>query len=95
MTLFGHIGRELQSWWRAADSAARTRASEKLEWEVRELEHIFALLTLGAFTGLPSPPMQLTLELLPLMERELQLMLSRIDTAHDPLAELFSTLDVL
>ncbi len=89
------LGRILLGWWRAADGAARAKASEKLEWEVRELENIFALLTLGAFTGLPSPPMQLTLELLPLMERDLLLMIAKVDTASDPLAELFSTLNVL
>ncbi len=89
------LGKKLRGWWRLADQVARAEASQKLEWEVREMENIFALLTLGAFTGLPSPPMQLTLELLPLMERELLLMLEKVDTASDPLAELFSTLNVL
>ncbi|MDH3237638.1 MAG: hypothetical protein OEM42_01790 [Deltaproteobacteria bacterium] len=89
------LRQKLRGWWRTADQVARAQATEKLEWEVREMENIFALLTLGAFTGLPSPPMQLTLELLPLMERELLLMLEKVDTASDPLAELFSTLNVL
>jgi hypothetical protein len=89
------LGRRLRGWWRLADEVARSEASEKLEWEVREMENIFALLTLGAFVGLPSPPMQLTLELLPLMERDLLRMMEKVDTASDPLAELFSTLNVL
>lgn len=89
------LRQKLLDWWRLADQVARAEASEKLEYEVGEMENIFALLTLGAFAGLPSPPMQLTLELLPLMERDLLLMLEKVDTASDPLAELFSTLNVL
>jgi len=89
------LRKKLRGWWRLADQVARAEASEKLEYEIREMENIFALLTLGAFAGLPSPPMQLTLELLPLMERDLLLMLEKVDTASDPLADLFSTLNVL
>jgi hypothetical protein len=74
--------------------AMRHSATDRIEWETHELENIFALLVLGVFVGLPSPPMQLTLELMPLMERELVIMINRADTAHDPLSELFSTLDV-
>ena len=72
----------------------RHSATERIEWETVELENIFSLLVLGVFVGLPSPPMQLTLELMPLMESELVLMINRADTANDPLAELFSVLDV-
>ena len=59
-----------------------------------ELEHIFALLVQGAFVGIPSPPMQISLELLPLMEREMMLMMKKIDTANEPLSHLFSIFDV-
>jgi hypothetical protein len=38
--------------------------------------------------------MQISLELLPLMERELLLMTEKIDTANEPLSHLFSTFDV-
>ncbi len=72
----------------------RHSATERIEWETVELENIFALLVLGVYVGLPAPPMQLTLELMPLMERELVLMINRAETANDPLAELFSVLDV-
>ncbi len=89
------LGNKLRTWWRLMDATARAEASGTLEWEAREMENIFGLLTLGAFCGLPSPPMQLSLELLPLMERELLLMLDKVNTASDPLAELFSTLNVL
>jgi hypothetical protein len=38
--------------------------------------------------------MQITLSLLPMMENELELMLDKVQTAHDPLGELFSVLDI-
>lgn len=76
------------------DRAAREKAVDTLVWETTELEHIFGLLVLGSFVGLPSPPMQITLDLLPDMERHLLLMLQRVDTSSTALSELFSILDV-
>ena len=67
---------------------------EEIEAELEELEHVFALLVQGAFVGIPSPPMQISLSLLPLMEREILLMTEKIDTANEPLSHLFSTFDV-
>ncbi|WP_462324158.1 hypothetical protein [Desulfoplanes sp.] len=71
----------------------KERATETLEWEVGEMENIFAVLVLGSFIGIPSPPIQVTLELLPLMERELLLMTNKVATSSDPLAEVCSVLD--
>lgn len=70
----------------------RDKATGLLEFELLELENIFALLVLGSFIGLPAPPVHLTLQLLPHMERELQLMLERVSVAHDGLAEVVSVL---
>ncbi len=72
----------------------RSHAVEGVEWEYIELEHIFSLLVLGAFVGLPSPPMQISLELLPYMEKNLLLMLDKTDTASGPISELTSILNV-
>ncbi|MCF8051166.1 MAG: hypothetical protein K9L59_08005 [Desulfobacterales bacterium] len=80
--------------WRTADEVAREKAVETVSHEVTELENIFALLVLGMFVGIPSPPIQITLDLMPDMEREFDLMLSKVATAHDPLGELFSVLDI-
>ncbi len=71
----------------------RSNVSELHEWEEKELRNIFALLVVGSFTGIPSPPVHITMELLPEMEDDLHIMLNRIQTAHDPLGELFSLLD--
>ncbi|WP_319468397.1 hypothetical protein [uncultured Pseudodesulfovibrio sp.] len=79
--------------YRFADEVYRHQATERLEWEARELENIFSLLTLGAFVGMQAPPMHISLELLPEMEEELVIMTNRVCTAHDPLADLFSMFD--
>lgn len=80
--------------WRTADEVAREKAVETVSHEVTELENIFALLVLGMFVGIPSPPIQITLDLMPDMEHEFDLMCSKVTTAHDPLGELFSVLDI-
>ncbi|MFW5810853.1 MAG: hypothetical protein ACOCWY_04560 [Thermodesulfobacteriota bacterium] len=67
---------------------------ETIEHEAGELENIFGILVLGAFLGIPSPPIHLTMELLPLMEDEFAIMLDKVATAHDPLGELFSVLKI-
>jgi len=72
----------------------REKATEMLEFELKELENIFSLLILGGFVGMPSPPVPIAIELLPYMERELTVMLSRSDMASDPLASHVGMLDV-
>ena len=80
--------------WRTADQVARAKAVDTLEYEVEELDNIFGIIVLGAFIGIPSPPIQLTLELLPVMEKEFETMLNKVATAHDPLGELFSVFSI-
>lgn len=80
--------------WQSLNRFAGSQAVEVIEWEYEELQHIFALLVLGSFIGLPSPPLQVTLDLVPDMEQDLHLMLGKIDTASGPLSELFSLLNV-
>ena len=70
----------------------RENATHILEYEIEEIEHIFALLLFGSFTGMPSPPVHITLQLLPLMEKELELMFTKVATAHDALGEITSIL---
>jgi len=72
----------------------REKATGMLEFELKELENIFSLLVLGGFVGMPAPPGPISLELLPYMERELIVMLSRSDLALDPLGSLMGFLEV-
>lgn len=85
----------IKSAGRFVDEMHRSKATERLEWETRELENIFSLLTLGAFVGMQAPPMHISLELLPEMEQELVIMTNRVCMAQDPLADLFSMFDAL
>jgi len=88
------IGRQVREAYHAGDKVARGKAVETLEVELGEMENVFSLLVLGAFVGLPSPPMQISLDLMPHMERELIKMTQDVDTAVTPISRLFSTFDI-
>ena len=92
--LLKKIKLSLISSWQIADEVARSKAIEGAEAELEELEYIFALLVQGSFVGMPSPPVQISLDLLPLMEKELALMIEHINTSNEPLSKLFSTFDI-
>ena len=62
--------------------------------EVEELQNIFALLLLGSFVGLPSPPSFLAVELPPYMQQELEVLNKRAQDSNDMLAEMFGTLGI-
>jgi hypothetical protein len=85
---------KITAFWRIADEVGRGKAVGVIETEVEEMENIFGLLVLGSFVGLPAPPMQISLDLMPHMERELLLMLEKVDVANEPISQLFSVLDV-
>lgn len=86
--------KKLGAIWKTGDEMARGKAVDTIESELEEMENIFGILVLGSFIGLPSPPMQVSLDLMPYMERELILMLQKVDTANAPLSELFSVFDI-
>ncbi|HEY8425047.1 MAG TPA: hypothetical protein VIK73_03410 [Limnochordales bacterium] len=77
----------LTEWW-------RQRAIGYIQAERRELENVFALLVLGSFVGLPSPPTPLALRLLPQMGRELAVMRARAQEMDDVYAEIASLFDL-
>lgn len=79
---------------RVIDEVARSKAVELAEQELSEMEHSFALLVFGMFVGLPSPPGQITLDLLPVSEKEITLLLNKVDTAHEPLSVLASLFQI-
>ena len=88
---FGHI---IKSAIKIATQVNREKATALLEFEVKELDNIFALLVLGGFAGLPYPPSPIAIELLPYMEKELIMLLSRTDLAQDPIGVLAGMLDM-
>ena len=88
------IGTKLSAAFKNIDAVMRDRAVETVAYELDELDNLFGVLVLGALIGIPSPPIHITMELLPLMGRELNLMLEKVSTAHDPLGDLFSVLQI-
>jgi hypothetical protein len=72
----------------------RDKATGMLEFELKELENIFLLLIIGGFVGMPSPPAPVALELLPYLEKEIAIMLSRSDLSNDPLGALMGMLEI-
>ena len=85
---------KIKAFFDSIDEIQRSKAAEAYEVEEKELRNIFALMVFGSFVGLPATPAHITVALLPEMEKELDFMLSKINSANDPLAELFSTLDI-
>ncbi len=79
---------------RDIEGILRARSTEYVEAELRELENIFALLILGSFIGLPSPPTTVSLSLLPHMGRELLIMRSVTRRLDDMLGEMAGLFDI-
>ena len=94
MPIVKTIKNKILSAFYVADEVMRGKAVQTIEYEVGELDNIFAILVLGAFIGIPSPPIHITMALLPEMEKEFEIMLEKVSTAHDPLGDLFSVLDI-
>ena len=92
--LLARIKNMLVETWQVGDRVGRSKAVEAIESEVEEMENIFGILVLGSFVGMPSPPMQISLDLMPYMEKELILMLEKVDTASEPISQLFSIFNI-
>lgn len=86
--------KKLQNFLRLYENSSKTKAIDLMEYELGELEHIFGLLVLSNFVGLPSPPMNITLDMLPDMEKHLIQLINKIETAENPLSDLASILNI-
>ena len=84
----------LQELFSTITASHRERAAALTCMEMEELENIFALLVVGSFVGLPSPPSFIAVELLPFMENELQILSRRARDADDMLAEMCGMLGI-
>ena len=92
--IIGRMKHSIAGIWQVADEVARDKAVGTIEAEKEELDYIFAVLVQGTFIGMPSPPVHISMDLLPLMEKDLILLLERVDTANEPLSRLFSVFDI-
>ena len=78
----------------AIDTWNKEELTEMHERELMELQHIFALVNFGVVVGLPMPPLHITAELLPFLDKEIEIMFNRLENSFDPLGELFSILSI-
>ncbi|NJE04778.1 hypothetical protein E3E36_01135 [Thermococcus sp. M36] len=74
--------------------AFRQQSTEYIEFELRELENVFALVLMGAFVGIPSPPTTLVIRLMPHMVREIKVMHQRAVDLDDVFAEVAGMFDI-
>lgn len=82
----------IQKAWNIIAQVHRDKATGMVEFQLKEMENLFTIFLYGSFIGLPSPPAAIAIELLPYMEKELALMISRADFAQDPLCSIVGIL---
>ena len=76
-----HIIKEkAASAFRSVDNVMRDQAVSTIEYEADELDHIFTLLVLGMFVGIPSPPIHI-LSLIHISEPTRQVLVSRMPSS--------------
>jgi hypothetical protein len=88
------LGKLWEKFWETTIQVHRDKATGMLEFELNELENLFVVLIFSSFIGLPSPPAAMAMELLPYLEDELRVMVSRADLAQDPLGAVMGMLNV-
>ena len=81
------ILRAIVDFLRDLGSGLRSHSTEYVEFELREMENILALLLFSSFLGLPSPPSDLSLRLMPHMVREMHVMSRRAGDLDDVAGE--------
>jgi len=74
------------------DRHNKSQATDLLEYELEEMEYVFATLVYSSFIGIPGIPEFVAFELLPCMETELATFEQKNENADDMLADLFSKL---
>jgi len=83
---------KLRSIWRFLkdfEGGLRSRSTEYIEFELREMENIFSLLLVGSFIGIPSPPSNISIKLMPYIVREMYVMGRRAGDMDDISGEIF------
>ena len=84
----------LKAFFRGFFSAFKARSTEYLEFEERELENVFALVLMGSFVGIPSPPTTLVMRLMPHMVREIYVMQRRAREMDDIFGEIAAMFEI-
>lgn len=83
---------KLQSIWQFLkdfEGGFRRRSTGYVEFELREMENIFSLLLVGSFIGIPSPPSNISIKLMPYIVREMYVMGRRAGHMDDIRGDIF------
>jgi hypothetical protein len=76
------------------EKAMKEDSTSFIRKQLEEEENIFALITMGIFSGIPSPPTGIVLRILPHMSREISIMIKRSANLDDVFGEIMGTFDV-
>jgi len=86
----GLIGHEIVGFFLGLGEANRQKATDQIEYEAKEMEHMFTLMIFGDAVGLPSPPISVTIELVPLMTDDFERMILRATQTGNGFSEIAS-----
>jgi hypothetical protein len=85
---------KLKRFLKGLETGMREVSTSLIEKELEEYENVFALITMGIFSGIPSPPTGIILRLIPHMQREMYVMLKRSADLDDVFTETLSHFDI-
>ncbi|ASI99904.1 hypothetical protein A3L02_03040 [Thermococcus celer Vu 13 = JCM 8558] len=85
---------DVRAFLKGFGSSFKDQSTEYIEFEERELENVFALLLMGSFVGIPSPPTTLVVRLMPHMIREMHVMQQRAIDLDDVFGEVAGMFDI-
>ena len=81
---------KIKGFWKGIEIANRDKATAQIGYEVKEMQDQFSLMLFGDAVGLPSPPVSVTMELLPLMTKDFDRMVLRASETENGFAEITS-----
>jgi hypothetical protein len=84
----------LKRGFRTFDKGMREDATSLIRKQLDEEENVFALLTMGVFSGIPSPPTGVLLRILPHMSREISAMNKKSAGLDDVFSQTLGTFDI-
>ncbi|GAK52005.1 hypothetical protein U14_03251 [Candidatus Moduliflexus flocculans] len=94
MNIFQRCWQFVKEFFPGIMQALRQTSTDRLEFELREMENIFGLLVLGSFIGIPSPPTGISLRLMPHMFHEMLIMNRRVRDLDDMFGEIAGFMDI-
>ncbi|WP_297491585.1 hypothetical protein [Thermococcus sp.] len=90
----GKLMENIKDFLKGFRESFRDQSTEYIEFEERELENVFALVLMGSFVGIPSPPTTLVIRVMPHMLREIYVMQQRAASMDDIFGEIAGMFDI-